>query len=457
VFLSRGRIVILATQTAAVVVSGTVEAQHADHHHATGTQERSGGTSPPSTTDKATEGTAQSGQPVAALDLVRDASGTAWQPETTPHAAIHQQAGSVELMFHTVLFGGYDYQATDRGGKEPIAVGWIMGMARRRFDNGSLTARVMLSPEPWTAGYRNGGYPLLLQTGETFNGQPLHDRQHPHDLFMEVGGLYTQGVGNDLAVQIYAAPAGEPALGPIAFPHRYSASADPFATLSHHWQDSTHISFGVLTAGVISRRAKLEGSWFNGREPDEKRYNFELRRPDSYAVRVSVAPSPAWSGQVSYGYLASPEALSPDNSVHRMTASVMRDHALDHAGHWAVTAVFGLNKENGESATVALLLEGLVDLDGKNAVFGRAELGQKTGPDLVLMPSLDDRHFVVGNIGLGYLRNVGVFGGFVPGIGVRGILDFVPSEVEPFYGSRVFAGGMIFVRVAIAPMAHMSH
>jgi hypothetical protein len=232
-------------------------------------------------------------QSIVDLELLRNASGTAWQPETTPHAALHTEAAGFELMFHTLLFGGYDAQATDRGASETMGVGWLMGMARRRFENSSVTARVMLSPEPWSAGYRAGGYPLLLQTGETFEGQPLRDRQHPHDLFMEVAALYTQGIGDALALQLYVAPVGEPALGPVAFPHRYSASADPFATLSHHWQDSTHISYGVVTLGVITRWAKLEGSWFNGREPDERRYDFDLRRPDSYSARLSIAPKPA--------------------------------------------------------------------------------------------------------------------------------------------------------------------
>ena len=210
-----------------------------------------------------------------------------------PHAALHTMAGDWELMFHELLFAGYDAQGSDRGASAPVGIGWFMGMARRRFESGTLTARLMLSPEPGTV--RSGGYPLLLQTGETYKGQPLRDRQHPHDFFMEVGLIYTQALSDGLAVQIYAAPSGEPALGPVAYPHRQSATSDPLATLSHHWQDSTHISFGVLTFGVITRRMKLEGCWFNGREPDETRYDFDLLRPDStrLASRSRPAPPPA--------------------------------------------------------------------------------------------------------------------------------------------------------------------
>jgi hypothetical protein len=330
-------------------------------------------------------------------------------------------------------------------------------MARRRFENSSLTARVMLSPEPWSAGYRSGGYPLLLQTGETFDGQPLRDRQHPHDLFMELAVFYTQGIGDALALQLYVAPAGEPALGPVAFPHRYSASADPFATLSHHWQDSTHISFGVVTLGVITKWAKLEGSWFNGREPDERRYDFDLRRPDSYAARLSIARAPGWSAQASYGYLASPEALRPDDSVHRVTASATRDRAFGESGHWATTAAFGGNKEGSESLSPSFLLETLLDLDGRNVVFGRGEVIQKAGHDLVLTPDLDEEHFRLAALGLGYLRNFGSVAGFLPGLGVRANLGLVPADVEPFYGTRLPVGGMVFLRAAIAPRRREAH
>jgi hypothetical protein len=396
---------------------------------------------------------------VVDLEMLRNASGTAWQPETTPHAALHAKAAGFDLMFHTLLFAGYDYQGSDRGDHQPIGIGWLMGMARRRFGEGSFTARVMLSPEPWTAGYRLGGYPLLLQTGETFEGQPLHDRQHPHDLFMELAALFTQGISPALAFQLYAAPVGEPALGPVAYPHRYSASADPFAALAHHWQDSTHISFGVVTAGLVTRQIKVEGSWFNGREPDETRYDFDLRRPDSYAARVSFAPTSSLSMQASYGYLASPEALRPSIAVHRATASVsvVGDRGAD--GHWATTAVYGGNKESGESLTNSVLIEGLMDFNGRDIVFGRAELVQKSGRDLVLAPALDEEHFVVIGLGLGYVRNLGTIAGFVPGLGLRGNLGVIPGDVEPYYGTKVPVGGVVFLRLVVAPMkqSNMHH
>jgi hypothetical protein len=421
-----------------VLSSRSAEAQPAEHEH-------------PSTQHEA------AAPSVVDLEMVRNVSGTAWQPESTPHAALHTEAAGFALMFHTLLFAGYDYQATDRGAQEPIAVGWLMGMAQRRFETSSLTVRLMLSPEPGTAGYRGGGYPLLLQTGETFGGQPLHDRQHPHDLFMEVGAVYTQGLGQALAVQLYAAPAGEPALGPVAYPHRYSASADPFATLAHHWQDATHITFGVLTAGLVTRVAKLEGSWFNGREPDERRYDFDLRRPDSYSVRLSLAPAPSTSAQVSYGYLASPETLRPGVPLHRATASITYDAKLGQAGHWATTAVYGGNKEKGEALTSSFVIEAIVDLNGRDTIFGRAEVVQKTGHDLVLTPALEESRFLVSNFGLGYLRNLFLPGRFLIGAAVRAAVGLIPGELEPFYGTRFPVGGMVYLRAVVAPMPAAGH
>jgi len=394
---------------------------------------------------------------VVDLELSRNGSGTAWQPETTPHAAIHGTAAGLELMFHESLFAGYDYQSGPRGDQEPIGVGWVMGMARKRFSTGSLLARAMLSPEAWTVGYRDGGYPLLLQTGETYRDAPLHDRQHPHDLFMELALLYTQELTDGLAVQLYAAPSGEPALGPIAFPHRWSASADPMATLSHHWQDSTHISFGVLTAGVIWRGVKVEGSWFNGREPDEKRYDFDFHPFDSYAARVSVAPAPSWSAQASYGYLKSPESLRPGVAVQRYTASVTYDHALGAEGHWAALGSFGANDESGEAFAASGLVEANVDLDGRNVLFGRVEVVQKSGDDLVLPSLVSASHYLLAAFNLGYLRNLPRLGAFLPGVGARGTLNLVPGALEPFYGSRTPFGLVAYLRLAIAPMSHAGH
>jgi len=220
--------------------------------------------------------------------------------------------------------------------------------------------------------------------------------------------------------------------------------------LGHHWQDATHISFGVLTAGLITPMAKLEFSWFNGREPDENRYNLDLRTPDSYSVRLSANPTAHVSAQVSYGYLASHDASEPDVSVHRLTASATHHARLGSNGFWATTAVFGRNVEGEEAPTNAFLLESSLDLDGHHVVFGRAEYVQKSGHDLVLPEEQAHSVFDVGSLVLGYVYNFGPFGPLRPGVGVRGAVSLLPEGLEPFYGSRTPVGGMVYVRLVPA-------
>src|SRR2546428_434644 len=212
----------------------------------------------------------------------RAGSGTSWLPDATPMHAIHLAWGSWTLMTHGAVFLQFDDQGGPRGGSPLGVVNWGMLAASRGALGGRLHLRLMLSAEPFTIGAR--GYPLLLQTGEEYGGAPLVDRQHPHDLFMELAALYERRIADNLAASIYLAPVGEPALGPPAFPHRPSASSDPLAPLSHHWQDATHITFGVITAGLFTRSVKVEGSVFNGREPDENRTDFDYagRRLHSY-------------------------------------------------------------------------------------------------------------------------------------------------------------------------------
>jgi hypothetical protein len=203
------------------------------------------------------------------IPMDRMGSGTTWIPDAVALPSKHFRLGTWDMMLHGFVFAQYDKQSGDRGDVQFGSLNWGMLMASRPFAGGRIQARTMLSFDPATVTEK--GYPLLLQSGETFGGEPLHDRQHPHDFLMELGVLYERTIGRGAAMSLYAAPSGEPALGPVAFMHRPSAMDNPTAPLGHHWQDATHISFGVLTAGVFTRTVKLEASAFNGREPDEER------------------------------------------------------------------------------------------------------------------------------------------------------------------------------------------
>jgi hypothetical protein len=381
------------------------------------------------------------------IPAVREGSGTAWLPDASEMRGHHVMAGGFSLMLHYDIAGGYERQGGDHGAGQPLSTNWLMGMADRDLLGGQLKARAMLSLEPLTVG--EDGYPLLLQTGESRKGQRLVDRQHPHDLFMETALMYTRPIASNLAVQVYGGPAGEPALGPVAFPHRPSASADPLAPISHHWLDSTHISFGVVTAGVMTRAVKLEGSWFNGREPDEHRYDFDLRGLDSYAARLSVNPAEAWSLQASYGYLASPEELEPDVSVQRYTASALHATRWGEGRSWATTAAVGINNPSHGRLTYALLLESSVDLGVFGTTFMRAEQLTKGSEEF---GGPEGGRFAMASLVLGHLHAFPDVASIEPALGVRLSVNVVDDDLRPRYGTRFPIGGMAYVRLTPAKM-----
>ncbi len=391
------------------------------------------------------------------ISMQRSGSGTSWQPDVTPMHASHGVFRGWNLMLHGVAYLQYDDQGSNRGDSQFGSVNWGMAEASNTVADGMLSLRGMVSAEPFTVGSR--GYPLLLQSGETYRGQALHDRQHPHDLFMELAALYEHPIGKRLGVSLYVAPVGEPAIGPVAYPHRQSASSDLLAPLGHHWQDATHVSFGVITAGVYNRVAKIEGSIFNGREPDEIRTNFDYkgRRLDSYAGRITLNPNEHWSLSGSYAYLNSPEQLDAAQSVHRVVASAMYGRSFATSGNWASTFIYGGNKHAGENSfSNSLLAETNLELDGRNTVFGRAESVQKSPGDLAIMwmspqspgsNNASPSEFDVGEVTLGYVRELtAVYGGSV-GVGIAGTLNVVPSALQSVYGSRTPLGGTIFLRL----------
>jgi hypothetical protein len=377
------------------------------------------------------------------LGMSREGSGTAWQPDSTLEYGHHFMIGDWMLMLHYNIFAGYDDQGSSRGDRQFMSVNWVMLMAQHSLFDGQFTARTMLSAEAFTTGGKSG-YPLLLQTGEAVDGMPLHDRQHPHDLFMEVAVKYNHILTGGIAYEIYLALSGEPALGPVAFPHRYTSSANPFAVLGHHWQDSTHISFGVVTAAVYTQQFKLEVSWFNGREPDENRYDFDFRALDSFSTRLSYNPNADLSFQVSYGFLKSPEQLDPSRSVHRVTASATHNWAAGE-GNWGITAVFGLDAPSVGPATTATVLETNFELS-HNTVFGRIEFVQRSGDDLVLAPQDADSVFNAFVLQLGYVRDFPI-GPVTLGLGIVGSANFLGAGLPPYYGTDVPLGGMAFLRL----------
>lgn len=384
---------------------------------------------------------------VTPLDIPMDrmGSGTTWVPDAAPIASMFSRVGGWEITGHGFAFGQYISEGGKRGDTQFGSLNWAMLMASHSLGGGMVQLRTMLSLD--ALGVTRRGYPLLLQSGESFDGQPLHDRQHPHDFWMELSVLYLRPISKTTGIELYVAPSGEPALGPVAFMHRPSAMDNMAAPIGHHWQDATHISFGVATVGLFSHDWKVEGSIFNGREPDDKRWDFDFGRLDSYSARVTYNPNPRWSFTAGYGRLK-----FADDSIHRFTASVSRGARLGADGQWATALIYGTNKQIGTiERTHSLLLESEAVLDKHNTVFGRAEYVQKDAADLVLADSAaafsPRRVFNVGEVSAGYIREIAGGRGFTLGLGVRGTVNFVPEALTPFYGSRHPVGGSVLLRL----------
>jgi len=297
-----------------------------------------------------------------------EGSGTSRLPanETMDHGAAIDLGGDASLMLHGFVWPVYTDQGGPRGDDKFYVQSMAMATLEKPFEGGKLTLRTMMSLEP---AMRHDGYPNLFATGEVAYGEPLVDRQHPHDLFMELAGRIEVDIGEDTSAFLYGGPVGEPALGPSAFMHRASARYNPEAPITHHWFDSTHITYGVVTAGIGGPAWQLEGSAFRGREPDEFRWNIETPRLDSWSVRASFAPAPAWLLQASYGQIDEPEAMHGGADEHRTTASV---HYNDGRGLSAMAAFSAKDRRPGDTLT-AWLGEVNWDLSDRHTLFGRVE------------------------------------------------------------------------------------
>jgi hypothetical protein len=374
----------------------------------------------------------------------REASGTSWQPDSTPHQALHLMYDDWSVMTHANLFGVYDKQGGPRGGSKGFAAGMLMGMAQRQVGDGPLGLRAMLSPDP-LMGKR--GYPLLFGTGETADGRTqLVDRQHPHDLFVELSTSYSYNLSDNSSAFVYLGLPGEPALGPPAFMHRFSGMDSPEAPLTHHWLDSTHITYGVVTAGYVRDRWKLEGSAFRGREPDQNRYDIESPKLDSASARLSWNPTPNLSLQVSRGRLASPDQLSPNKDEDRTTASA--SYNLPFGEHnWATTFAWGRKAERPGDRLDGYLLESAVTFDDTHTFFGRAErvdehdLFEESSP-------LHHRIFTVNKLSLGYVYDIHVAEHVKFGIGGLASTYVYPAALDTDYG-RDPKSYMLFVRMKL--------
>lgn len=376
-------------------------------------------------------------------------SGTSAEPNSTPAPMLMTRKGEWMLMFHGEAFIADTQQTSPRGGDKLFSTNWFMPMAERPLGPGRLTLRGMVSLEPATVtGER---YPLLFQQGETAYGIPIADAQHPHDFFMELGALYDLPLGKRRLLSLYFAPEGDPALGPMAYPHRASASENPVGALGHHQEDSTHISNDVITAGITQGIIRAEAGGFHGREPDEHRWNIDQGKIDSWSARLTIQPGQNWSGQLSYGRIASPEALNPHEDQARTTASLMYNRPFSH-GNWTSAAVWGRTRSIPDSSKEnSYLFESTLRFKNENYAWTRLENAGRTDELLIgerpLPAGFHEEPLThVQAYTIGYDRQFALVSHVSSAIGAQVTTYGVGRPLRPVYGTDP-VGFTIFIRL----------
>ncbi|MBM3787359.1 MAG: hypothetical protein FJW30_23620 [Acidobacteria bacterium] len=413
-------------------------------------------------------------------------TGTSQTPAARPMSMLHKRVSGWSLMFHGNLWGIYTNQTGERGRDKTFGAGWVMPMASRRAFGGTFTIRSMFSIEPLTV--TNGRYPLLFQTGETWKNIPVINGQHPHDFVKELGGAYQYRLGESTTLNVYAGLRGDPAIGPVAYPHRVSSSENPIAVMAHHYQDSTHIAANVVTLGVTHKILTLEASGFHGREPDENRWGIELGPINSFASRVTVTPSDRWAAQFSLARINNREATHPDRDSWRQTASITYVRPQS-TGHWATSLVWGRNRDlpytqqpnsdllnilprkgNGRREHIVLIptraqgqtynaytAESTWFWKNKHWIWGRAELSDKDSlllfeeaPYVRLLEEY--RYTRIKAYTSGYAYELPAVGGFLrPALGGQVQVFQVPANLSPIYGTKP-VGMQVWLRLRIAPV-----
>ena len=350
----------------------------------------------------------------------------------TPDAPMHAQEGW-QWMTMGVARLLYNDQGGDSGDEVVESSNWAMGMLHRSAGSSRFTFMLMTSLEPATIHVR--GSPELFQTGETYQGNPLVDRQHPHDFFSNLSLTYRLGLGARSAVWFQAAPVGAPALGPIAFMHRASTGDNPTAPLGHHWQDATHITNNVLTVGGGVPRVFLEASAFHGEEPDEDRWDIDGGAIDSYSGRLRLRLGGIWSAQISHGYLHEPEALI-EGDTHRTTISL--EAGATGEQDWAATFLWGQNNEDHGTSN-SFLAEAAWQKTRLDQLYGRLEWVEKDQELLATkaFPEDEDAHQLadVYAFTAGYLRDIDLIRGVTTGLGGDLTVYEFPESLEPVYGN----------------------
>ena len=378
--------------------------------------------------------------------MTKEGTGTGWQPEFSPMHGFGFRMNSWNMMLHYNWFIRYlDTDVKDKGvmGARGISSpNWLMMMLYRDFKKtGKLMFRTMVSLDILTEG--GSGYPNLFQSGETWNGKLITNRQHPHDLVSELSMGYSRSIGKNAGVFAYLAYPGEPALGPAAYLHRASCKENPKSPLGHHWLDSTHVTFGVMSFGFWLNPFKLDASIFNGLEPDENRYNFDKPEFNSYSMRLTVNPIKETSMQISYGYIKDGDRPGQEDKMSKVTASIIYsipvyDYIDWDYVNWNITSAWGLNLHD-ENPANSFLFESDFQING-NSFYARLESVEKTPAELdIVNNDMEHKLYPVTAVTLGYAREVldileYAYSGVAFSVGAQATWHGFGKDLKPVYG-----------------------
>lgn len=403
---------------ALAVLPATAFAQYHDHHGATAPEPPV----PPVKSEHASH-----------AHMNHDVSATDWQ--------VHS---------HAVLTFTNSRQEGPRGDEKAFVQGMATVMARRALgERDTLDLEAMLSPDPFMG---KSGYPLLLQAGETADGVThLVDRQHPHDLFMALTARLTHRFDNEASAFVEAGYPGEFAFGPTAFMHRPSGENFPTAPLTHHWLDSGHITWGVVTAGFSNGPFSLEASQFTGREPDENRFDFEPARLDSTSIRLTWQVTPDLSAQASWAHQVSPESLEPDENQTKQSLSLEYARDFDGLGGWRSTIAWASRQSEdsyghthgSDKPADGWLFENTWLINSQWMVLARYER--------VYSDELAPEAYWVAKTELGGVRTFRINDKASLGLGLVQQFNDVPAGLKPSYGGSP-TGTVAFVTLKLGTM-----
>lgn len=379
--------------------------------------------------------------------------GAAAVAQTAPLRGFELTTHGWQVMIHGNVFGQLIDESGTRGNWQLGSVNWLMARADHALAGGTLGLRAMASAEFLTL--TRAGYPELLQVAEPYRGGTLTDRMHPHELFGEAAVSYEHHVSGGLGASLYLAAAGEPALGPVVYLHRPSAENDPIAPLGHHAEDETHERFDVATIGFFTTRARLEVSAFDGDHPDDVHTNLELSgaRLNSFATRITINPTPAWSTSASGAYLAASSAAGhAHGALHRYVLAISNVRPRPE-GVWASTFVWGADAPIGTGRVRhSLLFESTLEWRARHTLYGRIEYASRTAEELNLVGSVSDQ-LAIDVTALGYARRVSTWRGLTLWLGGRATAYLVPEQLRAFYGARVLTGLAAYLQLR-PPLLH---